>query len=77
VIVEDSLVTNARFDDYIEADLAKQLLADFGIKSVVMGQNVANVYSGVPAVVDLELQTLESQAQGALKILESRERQEQ
>jgi len=77
VIVEDSLVTIARFDDYIKADLAKQLLADFGIKSVVMGQNVANVYAGVPAVVDLELQTLESQAQGALKILESRERQEQ
>ncbi|MCK4293230.1 MAG: hypothetical protein KAY65_08535 [Planctomycetes bacterium] len=58
--MEDNLVTIARFDDYIEADLAKQLLADFGIKSVVMGQNVANVYGGVPAVVDLELKTLES-----------------
>ena len=73
----DKLVTIAQFTDYIEADLAKQLLADYGIKSVVTGQNVANVYSGLPALADVELQTLESQAQQALEILESQKKQEQ
>jgi hypothetical protein len=67
----DKLVTIAQFSDYIEAELAKQLLDDFGIKSVVTGQNVATVYSGVPAVVHIELQTLESQAEKALEILRS------
>jgi len=75
--VADKLVTIAQFTDYIEADLAKQLLADYGIKSVVTGQNVANVYSGLPALADVELQTLESQAQQALEILESQKKQEQ
>jgi len=67
----DKLVTIARFTDYIEAEMAKQLLDDFGIKSVVTGQNVATVYSGVPAVTNIELQTLESQAEKALEILQS------
>jgi len=75
--MEEKLVTIARFDDNIEADLAKQLLEDFDIKAVLMGQDVANVFSGVPAVIDLELQTLESQAQRAREILESEGKQEQ
>jgi hypothetical protein len=56
--------------------LAKQLLDDFGIKSVVTGQNAANVYSGLPALANVELQTLESQAQQALEILESDKKKE-
>ncbi len=71
----DRLVTIARFTDYIEADLAKQLLDDFGIESVVTGQNVANIYSGLPGLVDLELQTFESQAEQAREILESHRKQ--
>ena len=73
----DKLVTIAQFADYIEADLAKQLLDDFGIKSVVTGQNAANIYSGLPALANVELQTLESQAQQAREILESQKKQEQ
>lgn len=72
----DKLVTIAKFSDYIEADLAKQLLADFGIESVVTGQNVANVYSGIPALTDVELQTLESQVAKARQILDSQKKQE-
>ena len=72
----DKLVTIAQFTNYIEADLAKQLLDDFGIKSVVTGQNAANVYSGLPALANVELQTLESQAQQALEILESDKKKE-
>ena len=71
----DKLVTLAKFANYIEADLARQLLADFGIKSVVVGQNAANVYS-VPAIADTDLQVFKSQAQQAREILESRKKQE-
>ncbi len=67
----DKLVTIAQFADYIEAEMAKQLLDDFGIQSVVTGQNVASVYSGVPAAINIELQTLESQAERAREILQS------
>ncbi len=72
----DKLVTIAQFSSYIEAELAKQLLDDFGIKSVVTGQNTANVYS-VPAFAQASLQTFESHAQQALEILESHKKQEQ
>ena len=73
----DKLVTIAEFADYTEADLAKKLLDDFGIKSVVTGQNAANIYSGLPAIEGPELQVLESRAKEALKILESNKEQEQ
>jgi len=72
----DKLVTIAQFPSYIDAEMAKQLLADFGIKSVVTDQNVANVYS-MPAFGLASLQTFESQAKRAQEILESQERQEQ
>jgi hypothetical protein len=72
----EKLVTIAQFTDYIEADLAKQLLDDFGIKSVVTGQNAGNVFSGVPAALDIRLQTPESQAQKAREILENSNKQE-
>ena len=73
----DKLVTIAQFADYIEAEMAKQLLDDYGIKSVVTGQNAANIYSGLPALANVELQTLESQVQQAREILESQKKQEQ
>jgi hypothetical protein len=73
----DKLVTITKYTDFITADLAKQLLADFGIEAVVTGQHAANVYSGVPALAHIELQTLESQAQKAREILESGKQQEQ
>jgi len=72
----DKLVTIVQFTNYIKADLAKQLLADFGIKSVITGQNAANIYSGLPAIEGPELQVLESRAEEALKILKSNEKQE-
>jgi len=73
--MNEKLVTVARFSDYIRADLARQLLKDEGIEAFVMGQNVANVYSGVPVAIDIELQTLESQAEEAREILEASEQE--
>lgn len=71
----DKLVTIATFENYIEADLAKQVLEDFGIKLVVTGENAANVFS-FPAIATITMQTFESQAQKAREILESNKTQE-
>jgi hypothetical protein len=68
--MSEKLVTVARYTDYLQADLARQMLEDEGVKVFVMGQNVGNVYSGVPAVVDIQLQTPESQAEEAREILD-------
>ncbi len=73
--MEEKLVTVARYDNYVDADMARQVLEEQGIKAAVMGQNVGNVYSGVPAVIDIELQTFESQAQEARQILEDARQQ--
>jgi len=70
----DKLVTIAQYADSIEASLAQQLLADFGIKAVLVGQHAADVY---PAIAATELQVLESQAEQARQILESAGKQEQ
>ena len=72
----DKLVTIAQFPSYIEAEMAKQLLADYGIEAVATGENASNIYS-IPAVEGPELQVLESHAQQASEILESQQRQEQ
>jgi hypothetical protein len=74
--VGDKLVTVAQFGDYIEAEMAKQLLADYEIEAVVTGDNASNLYP-ISAIEGPELQVLEKDAQRARKILESREEQEQ
>ncbi|MBA7681522.1 hypothetical protein ES703_89862 [subsurface metagenome] len=71
----DKLVAVAQFTNYIEAEMAKQLLADYGIKAVATGENASNIYS-IPAIEGPELQVLESRAKEALKILESNKKQE-
>ena len=71
----EKLVTIAQFPSYIEAEMAKQLLSDFGIEAVVLGDNTSNVYSGIPALSDVELQVFESQAQEAQEILESQQQE--
>jgi len=74
--VADKLVTIAQFSNYIEAEMAKQLLADYGIRAVATGEHASNIYS-IPAVEGPELQVLQSQAEKAREILESHKRQEQ
>ncbi|NIP28083.1 MAG: hypothetical protein GWN67_14725 [Phycisphaerae bacterium] len=72
----DKLVTIMEFADYIEAEMAKQLLEDYGIKSVVTEKNAATLYP-VSGTVGPELQVLEKDAERAREILESREEQGQ
>ena len=76
MIMADRLIVIAQFANYIEAEMAKQSLADHGIKAVVTGANASNVYS-VPAVEGPELQVLEDQAQEAREILEPHNGREQ
>ncbi len=71
----DKLVTVAQFADYIEAEMAKQLLADYGIEAVVTEENAANLYP-ISGAVGPELQVLEKNAQQARQILESQKEQE-
>lgn len=68
--MDDKLVTIAQFTNYIEAEMAKQLLADNGIEAIATGENASNLYS-LPAVEGPEIQVPESQAQKAREILES------
>lgn len=72
----DKLVTIAEFTDYIEAEMAKQLLSDFGIEAIVTDENAANLYP-ISGVVGPELQVLEKDAEQAREILESHDKQEQ
>jgi hypothetical protein len=74
--MDDKLVTIAQFPNYIEAEMAKQLLADYGIEAVATGENASDMFS-LPAVEGPELQVPESQAQQAREILESQTEQEQ
>ena len=73
----DKLITIAKFPDYIEAEMAQQLLADNGIQAVVTGENASNVYSGMPALGGYcKLEVFERQAQQAQQILDSKKSQE-
>lgn len=67
----DKLITIEIFDDYIKADLAKQVLEEQGIKAAITGQNASNAYMGLSAVSTIELLVLESQAEAAKEILKS------
>ena len=69
--MSEKLVTIAEFADYIQADLARQLLEDFDIKAIISGQNAANILGGIPAIEGPTLQVIESQAAEAIEILES------
>ena len=65
----DKLVKIAEFASYIDAELAKQKLADNGIEAVVFGANAANIYSSISAIACAELQVLENKAEQAKEIL--------
>ena len=73
----EKLVTIAEFPDSAQAAMAQQILADHGIKSVLSGQHASNVYAGLPAIAQVQLQALESQAKKAKQILKSQKSEEQ
>ncbi|UCF43364.1 MAG: DUF2007 domain-containing protein [Planctomycetota bacterium] len=68
--MDDKLVTMAQYTNPAEASLAKQILADFGIESVLTGENFSVIYP-VPSLANVELQVLQCEAKRAREILES------
>jgi hypothetical protein len=68
----DKIVTIAEYSDSMKAELAKQLLDDFGIKAVVVDQNTTNLCFP-PTILTAKLQVLESDSAKAAEILESAE----
>ena len=68
--MDGKLVKIAEFNNYIEADLARQTLEDFGIKAVVTGDNASNIYGSVPAIERPVLQVFEDKADEARQILD-------
>ena len=67
----DRLVTIRSFADEVNGSLAQQILEDSSIKSILSGRNASNIYSGLPAIADIELQVREKDAPKALEILAS------
>lgn len=68
---QEKLVTIAEFTDSTGAEMARQTLADAGIKAIIDGQNAADMFP-IPAV-PAKLRVFESQADQAIKILEEAE----
>ena len=71
----DKLVTIAQFSDSSDANMAKQVLADFGIEAIVLGENFANLYPALP-LQSIDLQVRESLSRQAQEVLESYNKQE-
>ena len=69
----DKIVTIAEYADSMKAEMAKQVLDDFGIKSTLAGQHGADVLAGVPAFATVKLQVLEKDADEAKQILEEQQ----
>jgi hypothetical protein len=70
--MEDKLVTIAEYVDSIQAEMAKQVLEDFDIKAVIIGENAANTCL-LPTVLTAKLQVFEKDADKAKEILEEQE----
>jgi hypothetical protein len=71
-IMADKLVTIAEYMDSMQAEMAKQVLGDFDIKAVIMGENAVNTCLA-PTVITAKLQVLEKDADEARQILEDQE----
>jgi len=71
--MEDKLVTIGEYGDSMKAEMALQVLADYGIKGTLMGRYGTDVLAGVPAFSTVKLQVMESKADEARQILEAQE----
>ncbi|HPS53966.1 MAG TPA: DUF2007 domain-containing protein [Sedimentisphaerales bacterium] len=70
--MSEKIVTIAKFDDVMEAELAVQRLADYDIRAILNGKNFAGMYAGLGVdLFNVGLQVLESDADKAIEILGS------
>jgi len=71
-VLSKRIVTIAKFDDVMQAELAVQMLADYEIRGVLNGKNFAGMYVGLGiGLFGVRLQVLESDAEKAIEILDS------
>jgi hypothetical protein len=71
-VLSKRIVTVAKFDDVMQAELAVQMLADHEIRGVLNGKNFAGMYVGLGiGLFGVRLQVLESDAEKAIEILDS------
>jgi hypothetical protein len=68
--MSDKLITIAEYPDSMQAEMARQVLDDFGIKSMVLDQNTSNLAFPAMPWTTVKLQVLESKADEAKQILE-------
>jgi len=71
IIMSDKFVIVAEYMDSIKADLARQVLEDFGIQAIVVGPNAGDGRIGVFETV--KIQVKQSDVEKAAEILESQE----
>jgi hypothetical protein len=71
--MSDKLVTIAEYMDSMSAEMALQVLADYGIKGILSGRYRTDALAGVPAFSTVKLQVMESQADQARQLLEEQE----
>jgi hypothetical protein len=67
--MEDKLVSIGKFEEYMQAEMAKQILEDAGIKAVVTGDNASNVYAGMSFIEKPEVMVMADKAEEAKQIL--------
>jgi hypothetical protein len=68
----DKLVTIAEYTDSMQAEMAKQILEDFGIRSVIVGGNFADL-NMMPTMPLVKLQVFENDVEEAKQILEEQQ----
>jgi hypothetical protein len=69
--MEDKLVTIAEYMDSIEADMARQVLEDFDIRAIIVGQNAGDGRIGIFETI--KLQVRQSDAVKAKEILDEQQ----
>jgi hypothetical protein len=73
--MSNKLVTIAEFADSMQADMARQTLEEFGIRAMILDQNIANL--GYPPMPwnTVKLQVLESDVDQARQVLEEQQQE--
>jgi hypothetical protein len=72
---DEKIVVIAEFQNYQQAEIARQILEDNGIKGFATGENSSNLYGGISAIERPQLQVKQSDGEKARQILEDNKEQ--
>jgi Putative prokaryotic signal transducing protein len=65
----DNIITVAEYANFMQAEMAKQVLEDFGIQAMVVKQNATDIWLPTNLPMTAKLQVLESNSAKAKEIL--------